>query len=44
MTDKTHGEMDIKAHESTFEGFVRTAAWSVGTIFAILIFLALVNS
>ncbi|MCU0910221.1 MAG: aa3-type cytochrome c oxidase subunit IV [Rhodobacteraceae bacterium] len=44
MADYKPGEMDIREHEKTFEGFVR---WSVRvTIFSIgvLIFLAIFNS
>ena len=44
MADYKPGEMDIREHEKTFEGFIR---WSVRVaIFsiAVLIFLAIFNS
>jgi len=44
MSDHKHGEMDIKAQEKTFDGFV---TWSVRVgiaSVAILVFLALFNS
>jgi len=44
MSDHKHGEMDIEDHQKTFEGFIRAAARSGVVIFAILIFLALVNA
>ncbi len=44
MSEHKHGEMDIAAHEKTFEGFVRAAAWCGGLSIAVLIFIALVNS
>ncbi|MFD1882669.1 aa3-type cytochrome c oxidase subunit IV [Paracoccus pacificus] len=43
-TDHTHGEMDIRAHERTFDGFVHMCMWVAIISFVILIFLALVNS
>ncbi|MCZ7674784.1 MAG: aa3-type cytochrome c oxidase subunit IV [Roseovarius sp.] len=44
MSDHKHGEMDIKAHERTFDGFIRALAWSGGISIVVLIFIALVNS
>lgn len=43
MSEHKHGEMDITTHEKTFDGFVKTITWSVVVIFALLIFIALVN-
>ncbi len=39
-----HGEMDISAHEKTFDGFIRLWIFVFGGAIAILIFLALFNS
>jgi len=44
MTDHKHGEMDIRDHERTFEGFLRFAMYVVLVAVAILIFLAVYNS
>lgn len=44
MSDHKHGEMDIKAHERTFDGFIRALTWSGGISIVVLIFIALVNS
>jgi Ni,Fe-hydrogenase I cytochrome b subunit len=44
MAEHKHGEMDIREHEKTFEGFVRFSVWVVAISLAILIFLALVNA
>ncbi len=38
------GSMDIRAQEKTFAGFMSFTKWGVIIIFAILIFLALVNA
>lgn len=40
----THGEMDVREHEKTFEGFVRFVAWGAVASIAVLIFLALVGA
>jgi ABC-type nickel/cobalt efflux system permease component RcnA len=42
--DHSHGLMDIRDHERTFERFVRMVAWGIGISIGILIFLALANS
>ncbi len=39
-----HGTMDVTAHERTFHGFVRLAAWNALAIAVVLIFLALANA
>ncbi|MBT9384851.1 aa3-type cytochrome c oxidase subunit IV [Pseudooceanicola sp. CBS1P-1] len=44
MARHIHGDMNIEAHERTFEGFVRAAALVAGGAVAILLVLALVNS
>ncbi|KZY30400.1 cytochrome C oxidase subunit IV [Roseovarius sp. HI0049] len=44
MADHKHGEMDIEAHEKTFEGFIRFTAWNCVLIVAVLILMALVNA
>ncbi|ESW61891.1 MAG: MFS transporter [Rhodobacter sp. CACIA14H1] len=38
------GSMDIRAQEKTFAGFMSFTKWGVIIIFAILIFMALVNA
>lgn len=38
------GTMDIAAHERTFEGFVKIAAWSAIASLLVLVFLALTNA
>ncbi|MEZ5756055.1 MAG: aa3-type cytochrome c oxidase subunit IV [Paracoccaceae bacterium] len=38
------GSMDIRAQEKTFAGFVKFVQYGVVIIFAILIFMALVNA
>ena len=43
MADHKHGEMNIEVQEKTFDGFVKTVAWSCVVIIATLIFIALVN-
>ncbi len=40
----THGSMDIRTHERTFEGFIRFVGWSLVVIFFVLVFMALANS
>lgn len=40
----THGEMEVRAHERTFDGFVRFLTWNAVLIAVILIFLALANA
>ncbi|MDR0810545.1 MAG: aa3-type cytochrome c oxidase subunit IV [Gemmobacter sp.] len=44
MAEHKHGSMDIRGHEKTFAGFIRTGTWVVGIAIAVLIFLALANS
>lgn len=39
-----HGTMDVRAHERTFEGFVKLLMWSAIASLAVLIFLALTNA
>jgi len=43
MSKHKHGEMDITAHEKTFEGFIKASAWTAGVSAVILILIALIN-
>ncbi len=43
MADHTHGEMDTKVQEKTFDGFVKIVTWSCVLIAVFLVLLALVN-
>jgi len=43
-SEHTPGSMDIRAQEKTFAGFMSFTKWGVIIIFAILIFMALVNA
>jgi hypothetical protein len=43
MAEHKHGEMDTKAQERTFEGFVRFTIWTVVAIIVTLVFIAIVN-
>ncbi|MBI1417389.1 MAG: aa3-type cytochrome c oxidase subunit IV [Limimaricola sp.] len=43
MAEYKHGEMDIRTHEKTFDGFVWFVSRGVIVILCVLIFLALVN-
>ncbi len=42
MAEHKHGEMDISAHEKTFEGFMNITTKATIGIIVFLIFLALV--
>lgn len=44
MAEYKPGEMDIRAHEKTFDGFVRWVVRVAIFSFAVLIFLAVFNS
>ena len=44
MAEHKHGDMDIKEHERTFEGFTRFTVWTAVAILVVLVFLALVNA
>lgn len=44
MAEHKHGEMDIEAHEKTFEGFIKGTIWVSGITIGVLVFLALFNS
>jgi hypothetical protein len=44
MAEHKHGEMDITAHQKTFEGFIKVICWVAGLAIAALVFMALVNS
>ena len=39
-----HGSMDIRAHEKTFEGFIRLSIWVVVISILVLIFAGLTNA
>lgn len=43
MAEHKHGSMDTRAHEKTFNGFIKLATWTAVTSIAVLIFLALAN-
>lgn len=42
--EHVHGTMDTRAHERTFDGFVKITMWSAILSIAVLIFLALTNA
>jgi Bacterial aa3 type cytochrome c oxidase subunit IV len=44
QNEHKHGTMDIKAHEQTFEGFVRMSIWVVCVSIGILVLAALLNA
>ena len=44
MSDHKHGDMDIKSHEETFNGFIKFVTWSVVLILILLVFLAIFAS
>jgi len=41
MAEFKHGTMDIRAHEKTFDGFIKTATRATMVIFAILVIMAI---
>lgn len=41
MSDHKHGEMDTKAQQSTYDGFIKFSIWSVVAIIGILVFMAI---
>jgi hypothetical protein len=41
MAEYKHGEMDIKANEETFDGFMKWTTWSVIVIIMIIIGMAI---
>ncbi len=43
MTENMHGNMDIKAHERTFEGFIIFAKRAAIAIVVVLVLLAIFN-
>lgn len=43
MADHKHGEMNIDVQEKTFNGFVKSVAWSAVAIIVALILIALIN-
>lgn len=43
MAEFKHGSMDIRAHEKTFNGFVRLVTWAAVIVVCVLIFMALVD-
>lgn len=44
MADHKPGTMNIKAQESTFNGFIGFVKWGVIIVIAVLILMALVNA
>lgn len=43
-TEHKHGTMDIRAHEKTFQGFIRMSIWVVCAAILILVFAGLSNA
>ncbi|WP_299281054.1 aa3-type cytochrome c oxidase subunit IV [uncultured Tateyamaria sp.] len=41
MSDHKHGEMDVKTHEKTFDGFMAWTKWTVIVILVLLIGMAI---
>lgn len=41
MAEYKHGDMDIKANEKTFEGFVNWTKWAVIVILVIIVGMAI---
>ncbi|MFL4470266.1 aa3-type cytochrome c oxidase subunit IV [Tateyamaria armeniaca] len=41
MADHKHGDMDIKANEKTFDGFMKWTTWSVIVILVIIVGMAI---
>ncbi len=44
ITEHKHGEMDVRAQEKTFVGFIKAVTWVCIISAAVLIFMALANS
>ncbi|MFC3569666.1 aa3-type cytochrome c oxidase subunit IV [Paracoccus sp. TOH] len=44
ITEHTHGEMDIRAQQATFAGFIKAATWVSVLAIAVLVFMALTNA
>lgn len=42
--EHVHGEMNIRHHERTFDGFIQFVVWGAALSILALIFMALVNS
>ncbi|WP_223423205.1 aa3-type cytochrome c oxidase subunit IV [Tateyamaria pelophila] len=41
MAEYKHGEMDVKEHEKTFDGFMKFTTWSVVVILVIIVGMAI---
>lgn len=41
MADHKHGEMDVKTHEKTFDGFMKFSTWSVIVILVLIVAMAI---
>ncbi len=41
MAEHKHGEMDVKVHEKTFDGFMKWVTWSVIVILVIIVGMAI---
>ena len=41
MAEHKHGDMDVKEHENTFDGFVQCVTWSVVVILVIIVGMAI---
>ncbi|RCW79907.1 aa3-type cytochrome c oxidase subunit IV [Paracoccus lutimaris] len=44
ISEHKHGEMDIRAQQATFAGFVKASVWVCCLAIAVLAFMALSNS
>ena len=44
ITEHTHGEMDIRAQQATFAGFIKLSVWVACLSIAVLVFMALSNA
>lgn len=41
MAEHTHGEMDTKSQQKTFDGFMRFTSWAVIVILVIIVWMAI---
>lgn len=44
ITEHKHGEMDIRAQEATYAGFIKFSTWASVLAIVVLIFMALSNA
>ncbi|MFB2532843.1 aa3-type cytochrome c oxidase subunit IV [Paracoccus sp. p4-l81] len=43
-TTHVHGDMSVREHEKTFDGFIRLSTWAAVLAILVVIFLALSNA